>query len=128
MPRENRLRNIHPGEVLAEEFLVPLGITAYRLAKEIRVPVTRIAELLHGRRAITADTALRLARYFGNSPRFWLGLQEDYDLEEAGRAKADELCQIVCCVTTAPRRALRSRSSPAREASPRRARARRPSA
>lgn len=76
------LKNIHPGEVLDLEFLKPYKITAYRLAKEIQVPQTRISSLLHCRRAITADTALRLAKFFGNSPNFWLNLQRDYDLEE----------------------------------------------
>ena len=77
-----RLKNIHPGEVLEEEFLIPLGITAYRLAKEIGVPQTRISEICKGRRSISAATALRLARYFGTTARFWLGLQQDFDLEE----------------------------------------------
>jgi len=84
MPNK-RLDNIHPGEVLAEEFLMPLGISRYRLAKDIDVPQTRIAEICKGRRAVTADTALRLARYFGTSAKFWLGLQADYDLEEESR-------------------------------------------
>ncbi|MBN2496536.1 MAG: HigA family addiction module antidote protein [Deltaproteobacteria bacterium] len=77
-----KLRNIHPGEVLEEEFIKALGITPYRLAKDIGVPQTRISEICRGRRTITADTALRLARYFGTTARFWLGLQQDYDLEE----------------------------------------------
>ena len=70
-----RLPNIHPGEILREEFLVPLGISAYRLAKDIRVPATRIADIVNERRSISADTALRLSRYFGNSAQFWLNLQ-----------------------------------------------------
>lgn len=78
-----RLKNIHPGEVLREEFLLPLSITAYRLAKDMGIPQTRVSEILKENRSITADTALRLSRYFGNSPKFWLGLQDDYDLEEA---------------------------------------------
>ena len=77
-----RLENIHPGEVLDEEFLTPLDITAYRLAKETNIPQTRISEILKRRRRITADTALRLSKFFGNSAEFWLGLQRDYDLEE----------------------------------------------
>lgn len=77
-----KLSNIHPGEVLMEEFLVPLNITAYRLSKELHIPQTRISELLKGRRRITSDTALRLSSYFGNSAKFWLGLQDDYDIEE----------------------------------------------
>lgn len=77
-----RLKNIHPGEVLSEEFLAPFGISAYKLAKDIGIPQTRISEILKGNRRITADTALRLSKYFGNSAKFWLGLQNDFDLEE----------------------------------------------
>lgn len=77
-----RLNNIHPGEVLSEEFLKPLSISAYRLSKDIAIPQTRISAILKGRRRITADTALRLSKYFGNSAKFWLGLQDDFDLEE----------------------------------------------
>jgi len=76
------LQNIHPGEILLEEFLQPLGISAYRLSKDLDIPQTRISEILKGNRRITADTALRLSKYFGNSAKFWLGLQDDYDLEE----------------------------------------------
>ena len=76
-----RLPNIHPGEILQEEFLNEFHITAYRLAQDLRVPQTRVAAILKGKRRITADTALRLGRYFGNSPKFWLGLQDDYDME-----------------------------------------------
>ena len=76
-----KLPNIHPGEVLLEEFLKPLKISAYRLSKEINIPQTRISEIIKRNRRITADTALRLSRYFGNSPKFWLGLQDDYDIE-----------------------------------------------
>lgn len=89
-----KLKNIHPGEVLAEEFLLPFSISAYRLAKEIGIPQTRISEILHGRRRITADTALRLATYFGTSAKFWLGLQDDYDLEEEQTAMKDALNEI----------------------------------
>lgn len=78
----NRNSNIHPGEVLKEEFLIPLGISAYRLAKETFLPQTRISEILRNKRRITADTALRFAKFFGTNPKFWLGLQPDYDLEE----------------------------------------------
>ena len=74
---------IHPGEILLEEFLGPLGLTQYRLAKSIAVPPRRINDLVHGKRAITADTALRLARFFGNSAQFWMNLQSRYDLEVA---------------------------------------------
>jgi len=77
----NKLSPIHPGEVLMEEFLNPMGISQYRLAKEINVPPRRINEIVHGIRAITADTALRLSRYFGTSERFWLNLQTRYDIE-----------------------------------------------
>ena len=73
----------HPGEMLSEEFLKPLGITQNALAMKIRVPATRIGDIVHGRRAITPDTALRLARFFGNSPEFWLNLQQMHDLSKA---------------------------------------------
>ncbi len=76
-----RLSPVPPGEILVEEFLKPLGISQYRIAKDIRVPPRRINEIVHGMRSITADTALRLARYFGNSPSFWMNLQGRYDLE-----------------------------------------------
>ena len=79
----NKLENIHPGEVLLEEFLVPMGLSQNRIAREIGVPPRRINEIVHGKRAVTADTALRLARYFEMSEAFWMGLQADYDLEEA---------------------------------------------
>ncbi len=88
------LRNIHPGEILQEEFLTPFGISAYRLAKELSIPQTRISEILKFNRRITADTALRFSIYFGNSPKFWLGLQDDYDLEEERKAKMSELKSI----------------------------------
>jgi antitoxin HigA-1 len=77
-----RLQNIHPGEILEEEFLKPMNITAYRLAKDTKISQTRIAEIVKKKRRITADTALRLSKFFGNTPKFWLGLQDDYDLEE----------------------------------------------
>lgn len=77
-----KLKNIHPGEVLSEEFLIPYNITAYKLAKDIEIPQTRVSEIIKGNRRITADTALRLSKYFGNSAKFWLGLQDDYDIEE----------------------------------------------
>jgi addiction module HigA family antidote len=80
-----KLRNIHPGEVLKEEFLVPLGISAYRLSMETYLPQTRISQILKGRRRITADTALRLSKYFGTTAQFWLGLQNDFDIEEVLR-------------------------------------------
>ncbi len=90
----NRLNNIHPGEILKEEFLNELGISAYRLAKDTGIPQTRISEIIKGARRVTADTALRLSRYFGNTPKFWLGLQDDYDLEEGQMAKQAELNSI----------------------------------
>ncbi|MEA1873780.1 MAG: HigA family addiction module antitoxin [Bacteroidota bacterium] len=77
-----RLENIHPGEILIEEFLKPLEITAYRVSKDTEIPQTRISQIIKGKRRITADTALRLSSYFGNSAKFWLGLQDDYDIEE----------------------------------------------
>ena len=89
-----KLANIHPGEVLKEEFLDEMDITAYRLAKETFMPQTRISEIIKGRRGITADTALRLSRYFGTSAKFWLGLQEDYDLENELREKEEEINKI----------------------------------
>ena len=76
-----RLAPVHPGEVLLEDFLTPLGLTQYRLAKSLTVPPRRINEIVHGKRAVSADTALRLARFFGTSERFWLNLQTSYDLE-----------------------------------------------
>jgi len=89
-----KLRNIHPGEILEEEFLVPLGLTAYKLSKDIGIPQTRVSEIVKGNRRVTADTALRLSRYFGNSAKFWLGLQDDFDLEEEEQIKSKELDSI----------------------------------
>jgi addiction module HigA family antidote len=89
-----KLKNIHPGEILNEEFLIPLGISAYRLAKETFIPQTRISEIVKGNRKITTDTALRFSRFFGNSPKFWLTLQIDYDLEEEQTQKEKELSEI----------------------------------
>jgi len=86
-----KLKNIHPGEVLMKEFLIAFEVSAYRLAKEIGIPQTRVSEILKGNRRITADTALRLSKYFGNSAKFWLGLQDDYDLEEESRVKANSI-------------------------------------
>jgi antitoxin HigA-1 len=94
MKAVKKLRNVHPGEVLQEEFLVPLQITAYRLSKDTVIPQTRISEILKGNRRITANTALRLSRYFGTTAKFWLGLQDDYDLEEEMVAKEDALKNI----------------------------------
>ena len=86
-----KLPNVHPGEVLLEEFLEPLGISQNRLAREIGVPPRRINEIVLGKRSVTPDTALRLSRYFGTSSRFWLGLQMDYDLEETEREKSAKI-------------------------------------
>jgi antitoxin HigA-1 len=85
-----KLNNIHPGEILLEEFLIPLKISAYKLSKDLKIPQTRVSEILKGRRRITADTALRLSNYFGNSAKFWLGLQDDFDIEEEILVKKDE--------------------------------------
>lgn len=89
-----KLKNIHPGEILKEEFLEPLEISAYRLSKETFIPQTRISEILKGRRRITADTALRLSKFFGTTAKFWLGLQDDFDLEEEIISKNQELQEI----------------------------------
>lgn len=78
----DKLNNIHPGEILLEEFLKPMKLSAYRLSKDTEIPQTRISQIIKGKRRITADTALRLSSYFGNSAKFWLGLQDDYDIEE----------------------------------------------
>ena len=89
-----RLRNIHPGEVLLEEFLEPMGISQNALARATGVPPRRINEIVLGKRALTADTALRLAAFFGTSEGFWLGLQADYDLEEARIGMSRELLRV----------------------------------
>lgn len=88
------LPNIHPGEILLEEFLTPIGISQNRLARAMDVPPRRINEIVHGKRAITADTALRLARALGTSEQFWMGLQADYDLEEARKSSGKKLDKI----------------------------------
>ena len=89
-----KLPNIHPGEILQKEFLEPLNISAYRLSKDTLIPQTRISQIIKGKRRLTADTALRLSHYFGNSAKFWLGLQDDYDLEEGKNQINDELKRI----------------------------------
>jgi antitoxin HigA-1 len=89
-----KLKNIHPGEILMEEFLIPLNITAYKLAKDVDIPQTRVSEIVKGNRRITADTALRLSIYFGNSAKFWLGLQDDFDIEEEQNNKKSLLNSI----------------------------------
>jgi addiction module HigA family antidote len=89
-----KLKNIHPGEILNEEFLIPMEISAYRLAKETFLPQTRISEIIKGKRRITADTALRFSKFFGTSAKFWLGMQDDYDLEEEMNQKEHALNNI----------------------------------
>jgi len=90
-----KLANVHPGEILNYEFLEPFEITAYRLSKDLKIPQTRISEIIKGNRRITADTALRLSKYFGNSAKFWLGIQDDYDIEEEKENKRAELNEII---------------------------------
>jgi addiction module HigA family antidote len=94
-----KLPNVHPGEVLMEEFLRPLGITQYQLAKDLNIPQTRVSEIVKGRRAVTADTALRLSKYFGSSAKFWLGLQADFDLEESFNKLAGDLESIPAAIS-----------------------------
>jgi len=89
-----RIPNVTPGEILGEEFLQPMNISAYRLAKDTGMPATRVSQILKGKRRITADTALRLSRYFGNSADFWLGLQDEYDLREEQDRLQEELRKI----------------------------------
>lgn len=91
---DEKLPNIHPGEVLKEEFLVPMNLSAYRLAKEINVPETRISEIIRGKRSVTADTAIRFAKFFGTTAEFWLNLQNLYDLEEEANNHASEFEMI----------------------------------
>jgi addiction module HigA family antidote len=89
-----KLKNIHPGEILKEEFLIPMGITAYRLSKSIGIPQTRTSQIIKGKRGITVDTALRFAKFFGNSVEFWLGIQNDYEIEEQKSKIQNVLDQI----------------------------------
>jgi len=89
-----KLKNVHPGEVLLEEFLIPMALSQNAVARAIGVPPRRINEIVLGKRAITADTALRLAKAFGTSEAFWLGLQADYDLEEARKAISEDLRKV----------------------------------
>jgi addiction module HigA family antidote len=93
MPK--KLRPVHPGEILREEFMKPLGLSMNRMALDLRVPLTRIADIFHERRGITADTALRLGRYFKTSPTFWLNLQTKYDLEVMGGRETDRITRDV---------------------------------
>jgi antitoxin HigA-1 len=88
---KNHMRPVHPGEILREDVLTPMSLSANALARELRVPVTRISEILHGRRAITADTALRLARYLGTSAQYWLNLQASYDLKVAEQTLGNQI-------------------------------------
>ena len=90
----DRIPNVTPGEILSEEFLIPMGITAYRLAKDTGMPATRVSQIIKGNRRITADTALRLSRYFGNPADFWLGIQDEYDLREQEERIEAELREI----------------------------------
>ena len=95
MARGKKIPSLHPGEVLYEDFVVPIGISIHRLAMDLRVPANRIAEIVKGERAISADTALRLARYLGTSAEFWLGLQSDYELEKAKDQLAAKIAREV---------------------------------
>ncbi len=90
----NKMPNIHPGEILLEEFLKPMGITAYRLAKETNIDQTRVSEIIKGKRSVSVDTALRFSKYFGNSPEFWINIQIHYDLEEKKNILKKELRKI----------------------------------
>jgi addiction module HigA family antidote len=90
----DKISNIHPGEILLEEFLKPMSITAYRLSKDIGIPQTRTSQIIKGKRRITADTALRFSKYFGTSTKFWLGIQNDYDIEEEMNKLGAELENI----------------------------------
>lgn len=96
-----KLKNVHPGEILQEEFLIPLGISAYRLSKDVGIPQTRVSEIVKGNRRITADTALRLSKYFGTTAKFWLGLQDDFDIEEEQTHLLRDLKLIKQCVRNA---------------------------
>ncbi len=92
MPKKTKtMPPVHPGETLRRDFLIPLGLTANHLAMELRVPVTRVNDIARGKRAITADTALRLARYFGTTPQFWMNLQANYELELAEDERGAEI-------------------------------------
>ena len=93
--KNSLLPPVHPGEILREDLMSPIGLSINRLARDLRVPVTRVSEIVNGRRSITADTALRLARYFGSSPQFWLNLQAAYDLEVATRRSVEQIARDV---------------------------------
>jgi len=89
-----KLPNVHPGEILLEEFLKPMNLSAYKLSKDLGIPQTRTSQIIKGKRRITADTALRLSKYFGTTVKFWLGLQNDYDIEEELKTLGEKLDQI----------------------------------
>jgi addiction module HigA family antidote len=91
MAKSRRLPSVHPGEILREDLMAPLGLSINGLARDLRVPVTRMSEIVNGRRSITADTALRLARYFSTTAEFWVNLQSAYDLDVATRASAEQI-------------------------------------
>jgi len=90
-----KIKNVTPGEILLEEFLIPLHISQYKLAKELKIPQTRISEIVKGNRRISADTAIRLSTFFGNSAKFWLGIQDDFDIENEIEQNQIELSQII---------------------------------
>ncbi|MCG6170070.1 HigA family addiction module antitoxin [Leptospira sp. FAT2] len=89
-----KIPNVHPGEILYEEFLLPMNVTAYRLAKETKLNPTRISEIIHGKRGISADTALRFSKFFGNSVEFWMGIQDEYEIREEREKISGELKEI----------------------------------
>ncbi len=91
MTKSRRLPPVHPGEILREDLMIPIGLSINGLARDLRVPVTRMSEIVNGRRSVTADTALRLARYFGTTPQFWMNLQAAYDLDVVTRASAQRI-------------------------------------
>ena len=91
MAKSRRLPPVHPGEILREDLMAPLGLSINKVARDLRVPVTRMSEIVNARRSITADTALRLARYFSTTPEFWVNLQSAYDLDVATRASAEQI-------------------------------------
>lgn len=103
MPKTSKtLPPIHPGEILKEDLMAPLGLSINRLARELRVPVTRISDIVNGRRSLTADTCLRLARYFGTTPEFWMNLQSTYDLRVAARSSAKRIARDVRPIEATP--------------------------
>ncbi len=91
---KKRIPNVHPGEILSEEFLKPMDITPYRLAKETRIPATRVSDIINGKRGISADTALRFSKFFGNSVDFWMGIQDEFEIREQREKLGKELAEI----------------------------------